>query len=213
MNMNTSNPIRLAIVEDTTLIREAIKMITDFTPGFDCVGVYSNSEDAIAALPAICPDVVLMDIGLPGINGIECVKQLKTKCTSTQYLMCTVFDDDDNIFEALKAGATGYILKSTPPNDILNAIKDLHEGGAPMSGSIARRVIAQMQAPSKNNDIAKLTAREIEILTLLSKGFRYKEISDKLNITFTTVRTHIHNIYEKLQVQSRTDALNKAFLR
>lgn len=206
--------IRLAIVEDTLSIREAMKMIATFTPGFECVAVYSNSEDAIAELPKICPDVVLMDIGLPGMNGIECTKILKRNCEKTQYLICTVFEDDDNIFEALKAGATGYILKNTAPAQILNAVRELHEGGAPMSGSIARRVIAQMQKKNEvSKEIESLSERENEILHLLAKGFRYKEIGDQLSISLSTVRTHIHHIYEKLQVQSRTDALNKAFSR
>ncbi|HYV91174.1 MAG TPA: response regulator transcription factor [Chitinophagales bacterium] len=206
-------PITVAIVEDTEIIRESLSMLIRGTEGFDCVAVYANAEDALQELPAICPDVVLMDIGLPGISGIECVRRLRMECPNTQYLMCTIFEDDENIFEALKAGATGYILKKTSPAMKLDAIIELHNGGAPMSGQIARRVIQAMQQPKANDALASLTDRETEILRLLSKGFRYKEISDQLNISTATVRTHIHNIYEKLHVQSRTDALNKVFPR
>lgn len=205
--------VKVAIVEDNEIIRKAVTMFVSNTPDFDCVGVFENSEDALLSLTEICPDVVLMDIGLPGINGIECVRRLKSSCNKTQFLMITVFEDDDNIFEALKAGATGYLIKKTPPSEIINAIRELHSGGSAMSGAIARKVISQFQNPSKSEAMNLLSDREQQILTLLSKGFRYKEIGDQLNISFSTVRTHIHNIYEKLQVQSRTDALNKAFPR
>jgi RNA polymerase sigma factor (sigma-70 family) len=205
--------ITVAIVEDTEIIRESLKALISGTEGFECVGVFGNAEDAIAQIPLVCPDIILMDIGLPGISGIECVRKLKTRCSKTQYLMCTIFEDDENIFEALKAGATGYILKKTSPAKIIESIAELHNGGSPMSGQIARRVIQAMHQPKKNEALESLTERETEILQLLAKGFRYKEISDQLNISAATVRTHIHNTYEKLQVQSRTDALNKAFSR
>lgn len=205
--------ITVAIVEDTEIIRESLKALISGMEGFNCVGVFADAEEALVQIPLLCPDVVLMDIGLPGISGIECVNRLKGQCIRTQYLMCTIFEDDENIFEALKAGATGYILKKTSPVKILEAISELHQGGSPMSGQIARRVIQAMHQPKKNDAIESLTERETEILQLLAKGLRYKEISDKLFISIATVRTHIHNTYEKLQVQSRTDALNKAFSR
>ena len=206
------SPINVVIVEDTEIIRDSLTMLITGTEGFNCVAVFSNAEDALVQLPVLNPDVVLMDIGLPGMSGIECVRQLKIKCPATQFLMCTIFEDDENIFEALKAGATGYILKKTTPAAKLDAIVELHNGGSPMSGQIARRVIQAMQ-PKVNSALALLTEREAEILRILSRGSRYKEISDQLNISVATVRTHIHNIYEKLQVQSRTDALNKVFSR
>jgi len=205
--------INVVIVEDTEIIRDSLSMLIKGSAGFNLTGVFGNAEDAILAIPSLMPDIVLMDIGLPGINGIECVKQLKDKCDKTQYLICTIFEDDENVFEALKAGATGYILKNTCPAEILESIEELHNGGAPMSPLIARKVILTMQKPKVNKELALLTPRENEILLLLSKGFRYKEIGDQLNIDKGTVRCHIHNIYEKLQVQSRTDALNKAFPR
>src|SRR6185436_13561399 len=165
-------------------------------------------------LPELQPDVVLMDINLPGKNGIDCVRELVEKIPATQFMMCTVYDDDDNIFEALRAGATGYLLKRTSPAQILEAIRDLREGGSPMSGEIARRVVESLH--KKNQPAAAteiLTQREKEILDYLSKGFLYKEIAAELFISMDTVKKHIHNIYEKLQVQTRTEALNKAFSR
>jgi RNA polymerase sigma factor (sigma-70 family) len=203
--------IKVVIVEDTEIIRDSLSMLIKGTSGFNLTGVFGNAEDALLQIPSLCPDVVLMDIGLPGINGIECVRQLVNTCPKTQYLICTIFEDDENIFEALKAGATGYILKNTSPAEILESIVELHKGGAPMSRLIARKVISAMQKPKSNKELELLTPRESEILQLLAKGFRYKEIADQLNIDKGTVRCHIHNIYEKLQVQSRTDALNKAF--
>jgi DNA-binding NarL/FixJ family response regulator len=205
--------IKVAIVEDTDIIRDSLSMLVRGSEGFTLVAVYGNAEDALAELPVLSPDVVLMDIGLPGITGIECVRQLKPGNPQIQFLMCTIFEDDENIFEALKAGATGYILKKTPPVKILESLTELYNGGSPMSGQIARRVIEVMQKPKVKDEVALLSTREREILELLAKGFRYKEISDKLFISTATVRTHIHNIYEKLQVQSRTDALNKVFPR
>jgi DNA-binding NarL/FixJ family response regulator len=208
-----SAEIKVAIVEDTEIIRDSLAMLIGGTDGLKCVGIFGNAEDTLTGLPELHPDVVLMDIGLPGISGIECVRRLKPKCPGTQFLMCTIFEDDENIFEALKAGATGYILKKTTPAMKLSSIVELHNGGSPMSGQIARRVIEIMQNPKVNDQMALLTAREKEILTLLSKGLRYKEIGSKLSISPATVTTHVHKIYEKLQVQSRTDALNKVFPR
>jgi len=154
-----------------------------------------------------------MDIGLPGINGIECIKQLEGKCPNTQFLICTIYEEDEYVFEALKAGATGYILKNSSPAMILDSIIELHKGGAPMSRLIARKVIQTMQKPKVNKELELLTPRENEVLILLSEGFRYKEIADKLKIDPGTVQRHVHNIYEKLHVQSRAEALNKAFPR
>lgn len=205
--------INVAIVEDKDIIRDSLSLLISGTEGFKCTGVFETAEDALRQIPQLCPDVVLMDIGLPGMNGIECVRQLKQKCLNTQYLMCTIHEDDDNIFEAVKAGASGYILKKSKPSVLLEAVMELHNGGAPMSGQIARRVIEHMQAPKVNSELALLTEREKEILNLLAKGFRYKEIADQLSISTETVRRHVHNIYEKLHVQSRTDALNKVFHR
>jgi DNA-binding NarL/FixJ family response regulator len=209
--MNEDNII-VSIVEDTEDIRDALRVLINGSKGFECTHVYPDAEEAIKYMAEFEIDVVLMDINLPGMDGIACMKQLKTEMPKAQFMMCTVYDDDDHIFNALQSGAVGYILKRTSPSQILEAIRDLYEGGSPMSSEIARRVVASMQKernPSK--DTASLTQRESEILDFLAKGFLYKEIAAELFISKETVKKHIHNIYEKLHVQNRTEALNKAF--
>jgi DNA-binding NarL/FixJ family response regulator len=202
--------IRVAIVEDTKDIREGLALLINASEGFVCTHICPDAEDALVKLPGDPPDVVLMDINLPGMSGPECVKKLKPICPDTQFLMCTVYEEDEHIFESLKSGATGYILKKTPPDKLLEAIRDIHNGGSPMTGGIARKVMASFvpAAPVAANE---LSTREFEILEALAKGFRYKEIADKMFISIDTVRSHIRNIYEKLQVHSRTEALNKVF--
>jgi DNA-binding NarL/FixJ family response regulator len=207
--------IKVSIVEDTPAIRESLQILINNAEGFKCVSTYNSAEDALPGLIKDKPDVVLMDINLPGISGIECVRRVKETQPEIQFMMCTVYEDDDSIFEALKAGASGYILKKTPPKKMLESIRDLHDGGAPMSSQIARRVVDSMQhAPvAVPAEAAQLTRRERELLEHLAKGYRYKEIADILNISTETVRKHVHNIYEKLHVQSRVDALNKIYQR
>lgn len=205
--------IRVAIVEDTEAIRTGLSLLIDGSEGFSCTHVCPTAEAALDQLPGDPPDVVLMDINLPGMSGPECVRRLKPLCPSTQFLMCTVYEEDEHIFESLKSGASGYILKKTPPEKLLDAISDVYNGGSPMTGQIARKVIAAFQSsPAKAAaELDKLSDREYEILEALSKGYRYKEIADQHFISIDTVRTHIRKIYEKLQVHSRTEALNKAF--
>jgi DNA-binding NarL/FixJ family response regulator len=207
--------IDVAIVEDLEEIREALRVLINGSQGFSCTHVFADAEQALAQLPMLKPDVALVDIHLPGKSGIECVQELKEQMPATQFMMCTVYDDDDHIFDALKAGATGYILKRTSPAQILEAIRELHTGGSPMSSEVARRVINSIQKKNSHSAEAAevLTDREKEILDYLALGFLYKEIADKLSISRETVKKHIHNIYEKLQVQTRTEALNKAFQR
>ena len=206
--------IRVAIVEDTDDIREALRVLINGSQGFVCEQVYASAEEAIAQMPSGQVDIVLMDINLPGKSGIECVNLLHPSMPHTQFMMCTVYDDDENIFSALETGATGYILKRTSPAQILEALRDLHAGGSPMSSEIARKVVASMQRKGKAHQSHEiLTAREKEILDFLSKGFLYKEIAAELDLSKETIKKHIHNIYEKLQVQNRTEALNKAFSR
>jgi DNA-binding NarL/FixJ family response regulator len=200
--------IRVAIVEDTRDIREGLALLIDSSDGFECVDVCEDGEVALEQLPKSKPDVVLMDINMPGISGIECVAKLKGVLSDTQFMMCTVYEEDEHIFNSLKVGASGYILKKTEPGKLLEAITDMYNGGSPMSGSIARKVISSFQPISSHNE---LSTREFEILESLSKGYRYKEIADKLFISIDTVRSHIRKIYEKLQVHSRTEALNKVF--
>jgi DNA-binding NarL/FixJ family response regulator len=165
-------------------------------------------------IPSINPDIVLMDINLPGMSGIACIRKIKEKLPATQFIMFTIYEDSDQVYEALSVGETGYLLKSTPPDEILHAMKELHAGGAPMSMRIARKVVNAFNktSPGQQWDSA-LSSREKEVLQYLSKGFLYKEIADKTGITTGTVTQHIHNIYEKLHVQNRTEALNKYFGR
>jgi len=205
--------IKVGIVEDDEDIRRTLELIVKGTSGLECVCVCENGNMAIQSIPKFNCDVVLMDINMPGISGIDCVRILKEKCPNTQFMMCTVYEEDEKIFSALRAGASGYIIKKTPPAQLLEAIREIYEGGSPMSPAIARRVV-QAFNPGKselNDETFSLTPREKEILILLSKGFRYKEIADQLSISLDTVKRHAHNIYEKMHVQSRTDAVNKAF--
>ncbi|MFY9154124.1 MAG: response regulator transcription factor [Prolixibacteraceae bacterium] len=201
--------IRVVIIEDIKEIRDGLQMLIDGSEGFICAQTFASAEEALETLPDICPDVALMDINLPGINGIEAVRILKSKCTQTQFIMSTVYEDDESIFESLKAGATGYLLKKTAPIKILDSITEVFHGGSPMSGQIARKVIASFQHKDSIDKSRILTQREKEILKSLAKGLRYKEIAFEFNIGIETVRSHARNIYEKLQVQSRTEAINK----
>ncbi len=204
--------IRVAIVEDDNDIRQSFEAIIGSASGYSCLKTYDNAEAAVADIPVQKPDVVIMDIHLPGMSGIDAVRILKEEMPSLQIAMCTVYEDDEHIFNALRAGASGYLLKRTTPDKLLEAVGDLYRGGSPMSSEIARRVVASFQkttAPSP--ELAALTPREKEILDLLAKGYLYKEIAAELFISIETVKRHIHNIYEKLHVQTRTEALNKVF--
>ncbi|MFB6457289.1 response regulator [Chitinophaga sp. Hz27] len=207
--------ISIAIVEDNHDIRTAMELLINGSDGYACVGTFNNAETALEQIPHLLPNVVLMDFNLPGgMNGIECIARLKAEYQDMQFMMLTVYEDDDKIFNALEAGASGYILKKTSPGELLEAIRDLHEGGSPMSSQIARRVVAFFQKQAKPNPaLEALTTREKEILDQLSKGFLYKEIASNLFISIETVRRHVHNIYEKLHVRSRTDAVNKYYNR
>lgn len=206
--------IKVAIVEDDNEMREGLESFVKFHPDLECISAFSSAEEAMAKISSSIPDIVLMDINLPGISGIECVKQLKPLFPQIQFMMCTVYEDNENVFDSLCAGATGYLLKNSPPGRITDAIIDLYHGGSPMSSTIARKVIKAFQpVADQNPEVENLTKREKELLDLLAKGYRYKEIAEKLFISFETVRTHIHHIYEKLHVQSRTEAVNKMFPR
>ncbi len=201
--------INVVIIEDIKEIREGLQMLINGSDGFICTQTFASGEEALDKLPGIHPDVALMDINLPGINGIEVVRKLKAQGSSTQFIMSTVYEDDESIFESLKAGASGYLLKKTAPSKILDSILEVYNGGSPMSGQIARKVIASFQQKDTIDDSELLTQREKEILKSLAKGLRYKEIAFEFNIGIETVRSHARNIYEKLQVQSRTEAINK----
>jgi DNA-binding NarL/FixJ family response regulator len=206
--------INVAIIEDSREIREGLAVLINGSEGFQCTATYSNAEDALSDLLSKNPDVVLMDINLPRMSGIECTRQLKQRQPDLSIMVLTVYDDDEKIFESLKAGARGYILKKTPPAGLLEAILDLYGGGSPMSSRIARRVVQTFQGPEvSSKEKGSLSGRESEVLAYLAKGYRYKEIAETLFISVETVRTHLRNIYEKLQVRSRSEAVLKAFPR
>jgi len=202
--------IRVSIVEDNGRVRGSLARLIALTDGFECVSEHGSGEEAMAALPKTKPEVVLMDINLPGINGVECVRQLKPLLPDTQVMMLTVYENTDLIFQALTAGATGYLLKQTPPNELLAAVREVHNGGSPMTGHIARKVVASFQqAGNSAREFENLTPREKEVLDFLAKGFLYKEIAEAMTISYDTVHTHIRKIYEKLHVRSRTEAVAK----
>ncbi|PZR27629.1 MAG: DNA-binding response regulator [Citrobacter freundii] len=201
-------PIRISIVEDIDEIREGLRFIISQTAGFEFVSAYNNAEAALTGLMRELPAIVIMDIGLPESTGIDCIKRLKALKAPMQFVIFTVYEDSDQVFEALSAGASGYLLKNSPPDKIISALKEMHEGGSPMSLSIARKVVSSFQRPVQENE---LSDREMEVLTLLAKGLLYKEIAGKLSISKGTVSQHVHNIYEKLHVQNRTEAINKVF--
>ena len=204
--------ISIAIVEDLDVVRNGLKDFISLSTDFLVVGSFKTGEDALQQLPEIRPDIVIMDINLPGMNGIECIRQVKDKSPSTQFMMFTVYENDDKVFEALKAGASGYLLKNTGLLQIAESVKELHEGGSPMSANIARKMVNLFRDTDKKTPFLDLLSnREKEILQLLAKGLLYKEIAEQLTITTGTVRIHIHKIYEKLHVQNRTEAINKAF--
>jgi DNA-binding NarL/FixJ family response regulator len=203
-------PITVSIVEDNRQVRESLAVLLNGGGNTRCVGAYSSGEDALAGVVQKNPDVVLMDINLPGMSGIECVRRVKAQLPKTQILMFTMYEDDEKIFQSLVAGASGYLVKRTSPAELLKAIEEVHSGASPMSGKIARTVVEYFQ--KLRTEIPKqtyLSKREEEILILLAKGYRYKEIADALAIGFETVRSHLKNIYEKLHVTSRTEAVVK----
>jgi len=202
--------LRVGIVEDVEQLRSEFAQLVATADDMMCVGAFPNAEAALAALPALSADAVLMDISLPGgMNGIECVRRLKRQAPGVHVVMVTAFDDADSIFESLKAGATGYVLKRAPVSQILSAVREACSGGAPMSGSIARQVVQFFNRRAQAREVDALTERELAVLTALSKGQQYKEIADTLAISINTVRKHIKSIYEKLQVNSRGDAVKK----
>ena len=210
--------ISVCIVDDNRDLRNALEEIIDMSEGFKCTGTIGTAQEAIAQIPLLNPDVVLMDINLGSEEtGIDCVKALKQRVPSTNFMMCTVYEENEKIFQALTAGASGYILKKTAPTQMLEAIRELYLGGAPMSSQIARKVVAAFQnKPVANGESANLGAlsnREKEILEQLSKGLMYKEIAAELFISPETVRKHVYHIYEKLHVTNRIEAVNKFFGR
>jgi DNA-binding NarL/FixJ family response regulator len=210
MNAHASpNPIGLCVVEDDAGFRSGLERLLGRTRDFRCLGSFATGEAGLQKIPEIKPDVVIMDLNLPGMNGVECVRKLKALLPPVQIVMLTVYEDPDQIYDALAAGAMGYLLKQTPPAELLNAIRDVHAGGAPMSSQIARKVVLSFQATPAVNEAEGLSAREREVLDYLAQGFLIKEIGEKLGIGFDTVRTYVRRIYEKLHVHSRAQAVAK----
>lgn len=218
------NKISVCIVEDVTDIRQALEQIIDLSENCSLAGSFSSGEEAIVKIPLVKPNVVLMDIGLGSTNGIDIVKELKPQIPEILYMMCTIYEEDEKIFDALRAGANGYILKKSSPGKLLDAIGELVDGGAPMSSQIAMKVVSAFKdlpvqeaiAPTARieaEEIAMLSRREKEILEWLAQGKIYKEIGKELNITVETVRKHVYHVYEKLHVNNRVEAVNKFYGR
>jgi DNA-binding NarL/FixJ family response regulator len=202
--------ISVSIIEDNTGLQDSLVRLIDNSPGFRCSSQHATAESALKEISKVNPEVVLMDINLPGLNGVECVRRLKPLLPGTQIIMLTAYNKIELIYDALSAGATGYLLKQTKPDDLLAAIRDVHEGGSPINSSIARKIVQSFQKTAAvGGEVATLSPRESEVLDLLAKGYLYKEISEKLELSFSTVRTHVRHIYEKLHVRSRTEAVTK----
>jgi DNA-binding NarL/FixJ family response regulator len=207
-------PITVSIVEDNDQLRNTLVRVINRAEGFKCVSDYGSAEAALEGLPAVKPEVVLMDINLPGMNGVECVRQLKQRSVPSLVVMLTVYEDTENIFNALAAGASGYLLKRTKAAELIEAIREVRGGGSPMTTHIARKVIQSFQRSGPSSSPAEnLSQREQEVLECLSQGFLYKEIAEKLGISYETVHTYIRRIYEKLQVRTRTEAVAKFLKR
>src|SRR2546430_1817823 len=207
-------PIAVSIVEDNEQLRATLARVISRADGFECVSHHATAEAALEALPDEKPEVVLMDINLPGMNGVECVRRLKQILPNVLVVMLTVYEDTENIFKALAAGASGYLLKRTKSAELLEAIREVHRGGSPMTTHIARKVTQSFQkAGPSSQPTENLSQREQEVLDCLSQGFLYKEIAEKLGISYETVHTYIRRIYEKLQVRTRTEAVAKFLKR
>jgi len=202
--------IKVTIVDDDEGIRAGLAALIRRAPNFKLIGDYANAETALTEIPRHLPDVVLMDINLPGMKGVECVRQLKAAKPEVQFLMLTVYEDSDSLFNSLKAGASGYLLKRTAAAKLLEAIRDVHGGGSPMTPQLARRVVQFFAKPAAGvSSLAALTPGERDFLDQLANGYAYKEIADRLNISIDTVRSYVRTVYEKLHVHSRTEAVVK----
>jgi len=221
MKRSGSDAVRVAVVEDDSIIRGRLQQFLGSRPDLQCIATFSDGESACATLPSLSPDVVLLDIQLPGCSGIDCVKDLRPGLPRTQFVMLTMFDDDDLVFNAIAAGANGYLLKRATPEEILDAVASVHLGGSPITSSIARKVVqafrriaAAAQPPKAAPDVSAASAqglspREEEMLGHLARGLAYKEVADRMNISIDTVRSYIRRVYEKLQVHSRHEAVIK----
>ena len=213
--MRNEHDIKVSIIEDTYDLNKALELMISTQPGFQCLSSHVTAEEAIETILVNPPDIVLVDLGLPGMSGQECISLLKEAIPKLDFLVLTIKDQDEQLFSALKAGANGYLLKSASLSEILDAIKELYDGGAPMSAAIARKVVSHFNQNTLDDSpfAHLLTSREREVLECLSKGMLYKEIAAGLYVSIETVKSHCHNIYEKLHVSTRTEALNKYYAR
>ena len=202
---------KIAIVEDRTDIREALLALFETVEDIQCLAAFAHGEEAVEKIPHMDLDIILMDIGLPGMDGIECIKQLRPTNPQLQFMICTVYDEDEKVFQALEAGAHAYMLKSSEFDFLLDAIRELQQGGSPMSSDIARKVVSAFHRKKSQQESYQLTPREKEILELLSKAHSYIQIADTLHISEKTLKKHVYNIYGKLHVHSRTEAINKYY--
>jgi len=205
--------ITVCIVEDLEDIRNGLAAIINMTDGFKVLQTFSNAEDALQQLSLLQPDIVVMDINLPGISGIECIRRVHEKNRSIQFMMFTIYENSDTVFEALEAGATGYILKNSSPAKIIESLQELHQGGSPMNPEIAKKLVMRFQKQTFSLNEYHLTPKEQQILELMSKGYLYKEIANELKNTVNTIKQHIRHIYEKLHVQNKAEAINKMYLK
>ncbi len=214
--IKTQQEVSVCIVDDNRQLRIALKNILDLSEGVKCCGTMSNADEAIGMIPKLRPNVVLMDINLgAGENGIDCVRALKPLMPATHFMICTVYEETEKIFNALTAGATGYILKKSDPGKLIDAILELNEGGAPISSQVAKKLVTEFKNTHRepNKELNVLSAREKQILELLSQGLMYKEIAGQLFLSTETIRKHVYHVYEKLQVNNRVSAVNKFFQR
>ena len=206
-------PITVSIVEDLNEVREALQRLIDQSETFCLVEGFNNAEQAEKNIPLQPPDIVIMDINLPGMSGIECINRIKDKCPATQFMMFTIYENSDTVFEALEAGASGYILKNSSPAKIVESLRELHQGGSPMNAEIAKKLVTRFQKQTFPENEYHLTPKEQKIIELMSKGYLYKEIAFELNNTVNTIKQHIRHIYEKLHVQNKAEAINRMYLK
>jgi len=206
--------IKISIVEDLEVVRNGLAAIINMSNDFTVLHSFETAEEALPAILSNPPDIVIMDIQLPGgMNGIECIKKIKEKKPGIQFMMFTIYENSDTVFQALEAGAAGYLLKNTPPSKILESLKELYEGGSPMNAEIAKKLVLRFQQVASHMNEFHLTEKERQIINLVSKGFLYKEIAFELNNSINTIKQHIRHIYEKLHVQNKAEAVNKIFLK
>jgi len=207
------NAITVCIVEDLDEVRNGLAAIINMTEGFKVLQSFSTAESALEKLFTLKPDIVIMDIHLPGMTGIECIKQAREKSSTMQFMMFTIYENSDVVFQALEAGATGYLLKNSSASKIIESLRELHQGGSPMNAEIAKKLVVRFQKTPFAQNEYHLTPKEQQVLELMAKGYLYKEISDELNNTVNTIKQHIRNIYEKLHVQNKAEAINKIYMK